>query len=241
MCYVPFGRMSAHSGLCYTRRMLITQLAPRHAAEAARLHRAGQPGAFLTSLGPEVLTLFYEVLPASSTGFGFVAVQPATGAEGQFSPACEPGGGATCGFVSATTSTGRLFVELGTRRLGRFLPPLLRRFVRQPRLLWLSVQTVFYPILASGHDQGDHAPAAELLSIMVAPALRGRGVGAALLQTLCSTCAGTGIELLDVTVAADNSGARRFYERHGFRHGRDFVIYGREMCGYRLEIEGLGD
>lgn len=233
--------MLARSGLCYTRVMLITRLAPHHAAEAARLHRAGQPGTFLTSLGPEVLTLFYEVLPASSTGFGYVAVRPAANAGEQFAPACGPDGDTVCGFVSATTSTGRLFAELGTRRLGRFLPLLLRRCVRQPRLLWLSVQTVFYPLLAGGHGDGAPTPAAELLSIMVEPGLRGRGIGAALLQTLCSTCASAGIQLLDVTVAADNSGARRFYERYGFQHRRDFVLYGRGMCGYRLEIERLRD
>jgi GNAT superfamily N-acetyltransferase len=219
--------------------MLITHLAPRHAAEAARLHRAGQPGAFLTMLGPEVLTLIYEVLPASSTGFGYVAVQPAARSGRQSAMACEPGGDVVGGFVSATTSTGRLFAELGTRRLVHFLPLLLRRFVQQPRLFWLSLQTVLYPVLASGHEDSDPAPAAELLSIMVEPSLRGRGIGAALLQTLCSTCASAGIEWLDVTVAADNSGARRFYERHGFRRRHDFVIYGREMCGYRVRIEEL--
>lgn len=219
--------------------MMITRLLSHHAAAAASLHRAGQPGTFLTRLGPEVLTLFYELLPTSPTGFGFVAVDPGVG---QRDRALHQGQTETVyGFVSATTSTGRLFVELGTRRLGRFLPLLGRRFVQQPRLLWLSVQTVFYPLLVRDQQGGGHPPAAELLSIMVEPGLRGRGIGTALLRTLCSACTTAGLGRLDVTVAAANSGARRFYERHGFRHERDFVLYGRSMCGYRLALEGSND
>lgn len=231
--------MPALFGLCYTRIMLITRLLPHHAAAAAHLHIAGQPGTFLTSLGPEVLTLFYELLPASPTGFGFAAVDPGVGWSDHMLHQSQTE--SMCGFVSATTSTGRLFIELGTKRLGRFLPLLIRRFSKQPRLLWLSTQTVLYPLWVRGQGASAHTPAAELLSIMVDPGLRGRGIGAALLRTLCSTCTTAGIPWLDVTVAADNSGARRFYERHGFRPVHDFVLYRRRMCGYRLEIKGLRD
>jgi hypothetical protein len=112
-----------------------TKLTPTHAAAAARLHIAGQPGTFLTSLGPEVLTVFYRALPQSPVGFGFVARDDRhTGAD-------------VIGFVAATTSTGRLFLELGTRQLPSFMPPLLRRFAHQPSLIGKAVQTVLYPFL----------------------------------------------------------------------------------------------
>ncbi|MEZ4658511.1 MAG: hypothetical protein R2911_13150 [Caldilineaceae bacterium] len=48
--------------------MHIDPLQPVHARDAARLHIAGQPGTFLTSLGPPVLTVFYDSLPRSAKG-----------------------------------------------------------------------------------------------------------------------------------------------------------------------------
>lgn len=192
--------------------------------QAARLHMAGQPGSFLTNLGADVLTVLYAALPVSSVGFGFVANQAQ--------------GGDIDGFISATTSTGRLFAELGLRHLGRFLPPLLRRFARQPQLAWLSAQTVLYPLIAGGHGEQAGAPVAELLSIMVEPGRRSQGIGAQLLDALGVECEGRGIMLLDVTVDAANGGARRFYVRHGFVEMRQFQLYGRTMCSYRRTLAG---
>jgi ribosomal protein S18 acetylase RimI-like enzyme len=206
--------------------MSIVELHPRHAAAAARLHLAGQPGTFLSSLGVDVLTLIYETLPTSKGSFGFAA--QADNLPALASPALN-------GFVSATTSTGRLFAEVGVRRVGRLLPLLLTRFAQQPRLAWLSLQTLIYPFVTGSNDQ-ETAPSAELLSIMVEPALRGQGIGARLLDQLCTACRTRGIALLDVTVAADNGGARRFYERHGFALRHSFALYGRPMCSYRLML-----
>ena len=47
----------------------------------------------------------------------------------------------------ATTSVAALFLELGTRRLPAFLPPLLRRFARHPALAARAAQTLAYPFL----------------------------------------------------------------------------------------------
>jgi ribosomal protein S18 acetylase RimI-like enzyme len=206
--------------------MSIVELSPHHAAAAARLHLAGQPGTFLSSLGVDVLTLIYQTLPTSQVAFGFAAL-----ADARHSSA-DPG---VQGFVSATTSTGRLFAQVGVRQAGRLLPLLLKRFVGQPRLAWLSLQTLVYPFVVGSKTQETDA-AAELLSIMVEPGLRGRGIGAQLLEQLCLACRTCEIGLLDVTVAAENGGARRFYERHGFVLRHSFSLYGRSMCSYRLML-----
>ena len=199
--------------------MPIIPLAPTHAADAAALHIAGQPGTFLTSLGPGVLTALYRALPATRAGFGFAAVAddaaPLTG------------------FISATTGVGRPFLVIGPPRRGRLLPPLLAQYARQPGLLIRSAQTVLYPLLVSG--EAGPAPA-ELLSIMVAPDRRGQGIGAELLAALVDACRARGIATLDVTVDAANLGAQRFYERHGFTHHRTFTLYGRPMQHYRLPL-----
>ncbi|MEZ4862363.1 MAG: GNAT family N-acetyltransferase [Caldilineaceae bacterium] len=196
--------------------MRIIELNSTHASDAARLHIAGQPGTFLTSLGPDVLTVFYRALPQSPVGFGFAAVEAQK----------------MVGFVSATTSTSRLFLELGIRRLPHFFPPLLRRFAERPQLILHCMQTLFYPWLQHGHPD-DTTIAAELLSIMVEPTWRSQGIGAQLLQRLVDQCDARQFAALDVTVAADNAGARRFYARHHFSQLGTLQLYGRAMCSYR--------
>lgn len=199
-------------------RLTLLPLAPEHAADAARLHILGQPGTFLSSLGADVLTVFYQTLPQSPVAFGFAAVDPA-----------RPH--ALVGFVSATTSVAALFVELGTRRLPAFLPPLLRRFAQTPALGLRAVQTLAYPFLTTAPAHEAHP--AELLSIMVAPAARSGGLGALLVTALQVECQRRGIATLDVTVDAGNLGAQRFYAKHGFVYVHTFSLYGRAMCSYR--------
>lgn len=195
-------------------------LAPVHAADAARLHILGQPGTFLTSLGADVLAVIYRTLPASPVGFGYAAVD---------------GAGRVAGFAAVTTSTGRLFGEMATRRLGQLLPPLLARFARRPSLLLRSVQTVFYPLLA-GEKESSAAGHGELLAIMTEPEQRGQGIGAALLGAVVIECRARGLAELSVTVDAANSGARRFYARHGFLFRREFTLFGRPMALYALAL-----
>jgi ribosomal protein S18 acetylase RimI-like enzyme len=197
--------------------MQIVPLAPTHAADAARLHIAGQPGTFLTALGPGVLSALYRALPRTKAGFGFAAVDE---------------GGALLGFISATTGVGKLFVEIGTTGLGILLPPLLGHLARHPTLIWRCAQTVVYPLLVGDGEAGPSP--AELLSIMVVPSQRSQGIGAQLLAALVAACRQRAIPLLDVTVDASNEGAQRFYTRHGFVHHHDFTLYGRRMAQYRL-------
>jgi len=204
----------------------IVSLTPAHAAEAARLHILGQPGTFLTALGAGVLTLIYRTLPASPVGFGYTAL----GVDNQ-----------VLGFAAVTTGTGRLFVEMGTRRLGQLLPLLLARFARRPSLIPRSVQTVFYPLLVGDGEDG-HKPHAELLAIMTEPAARRRGIGSALLAAVFADCLRRGLAELTVTVDAANGGARRFYARHGFVFRREFFLYGRRMTLYARRLsDGMGE
>ncbi len=204
-------------------RITLLPLGAETASDAARLHILGQPGAFLTSLGADVLTVLYRTLPQSQAGFGFAAIDPAQPQR-------------LLGFVSATTSVGVLFVELGTRRLPAFLPPLLRRFARRPDLALRALQTLAYPFLHPTAEQ-DAAPA-ELLSIMVEPALRSVGIGALLVAALQAECQRRAIAALDVTVDAANPGAQRFYLRHGFTYAHTFTLYGRPMQLYQARLGG---
>ena len=60
------------------------------------------------------------------------------------------------------------------------------------------------------------ADEAELLTLAVAPALRGRGLGRALLERAAGTAAGRGAVALFLEVAAGNEVARRLYAAAGF-------------------------
>ena len=65
---------------------------------------------------------------------------------------------------------------------------------------------------------------AELYSLSVAPAWRGRGIGTLLLDFVDSELASRGIRDLSISVMVGNSGAQRFYERRGLQPA-EIVLY----------------
>jgi GNAT superfamily N-acetyltransferase len=211
--------------------LLLTPLAPDHAPDAARLHIAGQPGTFLTSLGYDVLVVIYRALSQSQVGFGFTARMAEVAGGPLGAPAVQP---AVAGYISATTSIGRLFVEIGAQRLPELLPPLLATYAHHPTLALRSLQTVLYPVLMHEDEQAE--PSAELLSIMVEPALRSHSIGALLIEALLQECRNRHIATVTVTVDTANAGARRFYTRHGFAQWRTLHLYGRAMQVYRRTL-----
>lgn len=177
----------------------------------------GQPGTFLTALGPDVLTVVYRGLPRSPGGFGLAAVE-----DGQLQ-----------GYVSATTGIGGMFVSMATERLGELVPPLLRRYLERPDLAVRSVQTALYPLFV---HENDAPPTAELLSIMVEPAVRSQGIGSLLMAAFLQSCRNRDLEMATVTVDTANDGAQRFYLRHGFVPWRSLTLYGRPMFVLRRPL-----
>lgn len=213
--------------------LTVVPLTSAYAPEAARLHRMGQPGTFLTALGDEVLTVLYRLLPQSKIGLGFAAIDPLRPQS-------------LLGFVSATTSVATLFLEMGLRRFPDFAPVLLHRFIQKPALTLRATETILYPFLHEAPEDRHEAPhdkssrrgssTGELLSIMVKPGLRGLGLGSLLVAVLKAECWRRGLTALDVTVAAANQGAQRFYVRHGFTYRRTFSLYGQPMHLYRAPL-----
>ena len=77
-------------------------------------------------------------------------------------------------------------------------------------------------------------PVALLDELYVAPQLRGRGLGSALLATAEEAVRHRGGEVVEINVDGDDTDARRFYERHGYANsepGKDepLLYYYREL------------
>lgn len=60
-------------------------------------------------------------------------------------------------------------------------------------------------------------PVALLDELYVVPSERDRGIGTALLKEAEAQARRRGCELLEINVDGEDAGARRFYERHGYR------------------------
>lgn len=61
-------------------------------------------------------------------------------------------------------------------------------------------------------------PVGTLDELYVAPSQRGRGLGTALLHAAEEVVRQRGGEVLEINVDGDDTDARRFYERHGYRN-----------------------
>lgn len=61
-------------------------------------------------------------------------------------------------------------------------------------------------------------PVGLLDELYVAPRRRGRGLGTALMRAAEEVVRGRGGQVLEINVDGDDTDARRFYERHGYRN-----------------------
>ena len=82
-------------------------------------------------------------------------------------------------------------------------------------------------------------PVAVLDELYVAPEQRGRGLGSALLEAAEAVTRQHGGRLLEINVDGDDTGARRFYERHGYANSepgenQPLLYYYRELRGAPL-------
>ncbi|MGH3262426.1 MAG: GNAT family N-acetyltransferase [Trebonia sp.] len=78
-------------------------------------------------------------------------------------------------------------------------------------------------------------PVALLDELYVVPPMRGQGLGSALLASAEAVTGKRGCELLEINVDGEDTGARRFYERHGYLNiepGKEqpLLYYYRELC-----------
>jgi ribosomal protein S18 acetylase RimI-like enzyme len=180
---------------------------------AAQLHASEIPEGFLAGLGPAFLTRLYRRVAASPEEFLLVAR-----ADGPI------------GFLAGTEDTRRLYRRFMARdglRAGAAAAPHLLRSWRR------TMETLRYGVGRSAGPPGAvPLPPAELLSMAVLPAWRGRGVGRALVMGFVSELSRRQIGAGRVVVGSDNASAVALYRACGFRDAAGFEMH----AGRRSEI-----
>jgi ribosomal protein S18 acetylase RimI-like enzyme len=162
---------------------------------AADLHVAEISDGFLSSLGRPFLTRLYRRVLREPGSFLLVAESD----------------GNAIGFIAGAEDVGALYRAFIRHDGVPATIAALPKIVRSWRRVW---ETLRYP--AGGHEDAAPLPAAELLSVAVAPAARGRGVGRLLVQAFTTELTRRRVAGARVVVGADNEAAIRLYEQCGF-------------------------
>lgn len=170
---------------------------PEHAGAVAELHISGIKTGFISSLGIDFVTALYEAIAASRFSFGLVAESK----------------GKVIGFVVFTTDINKLYRSAILRGGLRFIFLLAGRMLSVRRIR-NAFETFFYP----GRISKLGVPRAELLSIVVAPEERGKGLSRTLTCEGLAECQRRGIDRVKVLVGADNEPANKLYLKCGFEH-----------------------
>ena len=173
-------------------------LRPMRAGDAmaiARIHAERIPTAFLSKLGPDLLTQLYEGMHRAPDAFIHVAVDSAD---------------QVVGFASATTRVKRMYRSVLLRRGWRCALLMLPHLPKWSTLRWLA-QRLSFPITA-----GKSYPDAELLSIAVVAGEQGSGVANALLVEIVAEYRRRDCEKFRVLVGAAIERSNAFYVKRGF-------------------------
>ena len=188
-------------------------LTPDYASQTAKIHISGISTGFISSLGIDFVTALYEAISSdrNSNSFGFVAVE----------------GGEVVGFIAVSSNLSALYKFIVHQNFFRF------GFVLARRMFSLKViKKVFANILYPSKMKKAGLPDAELLSIVVEPSCRGKGVARKLIDQCFEECKSRGIDKLKVLVAAENKAANKLYMNSGFlfhssidSHGVNSNIY----------------
>jgi ribosomal protein S18 acetylase RimI-like enzyme len=208
--------MGAHAPDSPGRSVAVRAGTEADAAFAGALHAQAIADGYLSALGPRFLELLYRRVVRSSGAFLLVA---------------DTGDTAT-GFIAGALSVGGLYRDFllhdGVRAVAAAPLRLLRSLPR-------AVETLRYgssgapstAATASSTNTGaaDEAPDAELLSVAVAPAGRGQGVGRLLVGAFQAELAERGVARAHVVVGADNATAIALYRGAGFTPAGDLEVH----------------
>jgi glycosyltransferase involved in cell wall biosynthesis/ribosomal protein S18 acetylase RimI-like enzyme len=185
------------------RTLFIRPAQPPDAPAIAELHRQSIETGFLSSLGGRFLRLLYAAMIEWPGSAVFVV---SDGSEGPL------------GFVAGVERTGAFYRHFLRTRWFRAGMTLLPRVIRPSfiRRVWETLR----------YGAGDDADVeGELLSMAVAPSLRGKGWGGRLGAAFLADLGGRGVKSAQVVVGAANGGAIAAYETMGFGDAQAIEVH----------------
>ena len=183
--------------------------------EIAELHIDNIPTGFISSLGLDFVTTAYRAIEKDQQSFGFAALE----------------GDKLLGFISFSNNLRGLYrvaaLEMGTK-FGSVLLKKLFSFSMIKKIM----DDVFYPFKADKLN----LPKAELLSIVVVPESRGKGIAGRLVEAGLNLCKTRGIDRVKVLVAAENEPANKLYQKYGFEFKIKIYNHGIRSNIYVVEL-----
>lgn len=175
--------------------------------QVASLHAQGIDQGFLPTLGEPFLALLYEAIDQGASSVLLTHQED----------------GRVVGFVSGSHGLGPVYRSLLRRpaRLAAALWPVLL----SPAKLWRVIEILRHSARSATPGAVD-LPSAELISIVVAPAWRGREVAERLYRALEAHFAGEGTGRFKIVVGETLGPAHRFYRRMGAVPAAEAVVHG---------------
>lgn len=83
-------------------------------------------------------------------------------------------------------------------------------------------------------SKSDASNPIELQQLYTAPAMTGRGIGAALMEWALETARELGCDAVQLSVFSGNFGAQRFYQRYGFAKIADIEFWVGSQCDHEF-------
>jgi GNAT superfamily N-acetyltransferase len=195
----------------------LEKLGKESIATVAKIHMAAFPNFFLTSLGYNVLCVFYNALIKDKATLAWAVV-----AESKI-----------VGFFVASTQPAGLYSRIFKKHFFSFLFPLLLAFMKRPSLL----KRMFISFASQKSHQTPDNCHTSLLSICVDPSFSGKGIGLSMLHHLEDELLKSGEKGYYLTTDADNNeSTNQFYLKNGFDLYASFQQGIRKMNLYSKQL-----
>ena len=170
----------------------------------AALHIANINQGFLATLGLGFLALMYEAIDQCESSVLLVSTVD----------------GEVIGFVAGATGMGPIYRRM-LRKWPRLFVALLPSLF-SPRRVLRIMEILRY---SGGAADATALPSAELLSLVVDPAFRGRSHAETLYRALCDHFGSAGLPAFKIVVGAALAPAHRFYRRMGAHPAAELTVH----------------
>ena len=193
----------------------LVKLTKPQATDIAKLHIEGIRTGFISSLGVKFVRILYEAISEDKNSFGFTAIED----------------GEVIGFVAFSCNLSTLYKYVMLKKSWKFFFILVRKIfsLQIIKNIWSNI---FYP----NKMKKMSLPAAELLSIVVSPKERGRGIANRLVEAGFEECKKRNINKAKVLVRPENIAANKLYQNCGFKFFKTINSHGFVSNIYIVEI-----